>query len=86
MNEDEVAAVIGAEVTPGTIPTSVRRVYGGFGCTGCGRVCGWVDNGGRCQTCGPIPAEKPEPTEHEKALADMQREFDTAQRIRRDRH
>jgi hypothetical protein len=83
--DDDVVAVIGTETTPGAIPPSVPRVYGGFGCTGCGRICGWVDNDGRCQSCGPIPVEKPEPTEADKSLAALQREREIAQRIRRDR-
>lgn len=69
----------------GATSSSVRRAYGGFGCTGCGRVCGWVDNDGRCQTCGPLTVWKPELSESERSLAALQREYDIAQRIRRDR-
>ena len=51
----------------------------------CRRTCGYVDNNGRCQNCGPLPVDKSDLTESEKSLADMQREREIAQRIKRDR-
>jgi hypothetical protein len=84
MNEDEVVAVIGVE-TSTPVTSSARSAYDGFQCNECRRICGVVDQDGRCQTCGPLPDEKPQPSESEKSVAAMQREWDIAQRIRRDR-
>lgn len=83
MHDGDVVAIIGgAETTPGTRPPSVRRAYGGFGCSSCGLICGWVDNDGRCQSCGPLPIASPEMSEHDAAL---QREREIAEQIRNDR-
>jgi hypothetical protein len=85
MPEDEIVAVIGTETSPRSIPSSARRAYDGFQCNECRRVCGVVDSDGRCQTCGPIPVEKPELTESDKSTAAFAREREIAERHRRDR-
>jgi hypothetical protein len=85
MPEDEIVAVIGTETSPRSIPSSARRAYDGFQCNECRRVCGVVDQDGRCQTCGPLHAEQPELPESEKSIAAFQREREMIERRRSDR-